>query len=42
MKYSLEEIRNAVYETLSQLNEEEYEKAEKLFLEFKRNLEEGE
>lgn len=36
--YSLEEIRDAAYETLAQVKESEYEYAESLLWAFKRRL----
>lgn len=37
--YSIDEIRDAVYETLAKVGEEEYSRIEKLFWDFKINLE---
>lgn len=37
--YSIDEIRDAVYETLATLDDKDYEKMERIFWEFKRKLE---
>jgi hypothetical protein len=39
MYYSIDEIRDAVYATLSKVEEGDYEKLEKIFFDFKLNLE---